>query len=111
MEHWHAIFDAADLIHERCDFLVANSQIRGLDIVQVNDFLHSTDHPEPWPPYLVAFASNGCGDYFAYDTRVEPARIVYIDPDRSIRENLGVDDAFVFDSFASWHEAKTHPRT
>jgi hypothetical protein len=55
---------------------------------------------------LVAFASNGCGDYFAYDTRRTPHTIVYIDPDNTVAENLAIDDGYTFESFEEWHAAK-----
>ena len=71
----------------------------------VNEFLHA-DNSNRWPPFLVAFASNGCGDYFAYDTRTEPAKIVYMDPDRTVDENLSIADGFEFDTFEAWYEMK-----
>ena len=65
--HWITMLDASDPIHEACDFLVLNSPYEGLRWVNVNEFLHSANCNR-WPPFLIAFSSNGCGDYFAYDT-------------------------------------------
>jgi hypothetical protein len=101
--HREAIFDSKDPIHDRCDFLIPSSPYKLLRIVTVNEFLHSSTNPNPWPPYLVAFASNGCGDYFAYDLRTEPFRIVYMDPDYTIEENLNAPDRLEFSSFEEWY--------
>ena len=43
---------------------------------------------DPWPGYLVAFATQECGDYFAYDLRTEIPSVVYVDPDKTVEENL-----------------------
>ena len=103
--HVIALSDHADPIHEACDFLVLNSPYKLLSLVEVNRSLHAPDHPDPWPEFLVAFASNGCGDYFAikvadggHDT------IVYIDPDMSVDENLASDDRSMdFATFDEWY--------
>jgi hypothetical protein len=105
-EHWRALLDPSDPIHAACDFLVLDSPYKLLRLQHVNEFLHVEDHFDPWPGYLVAFASNGCGDYFAYDIRQMPYTIIYIDPDKTVAENLGMDDRYTFHSFAEWHAAK-----
>ena len=102
--HRQAFLDAADPIHDASDFLVPSTPYPGLDIVQVNDCLRTP--PNAWPVFLVAFASNGCGDYFAYDLRNSPEHIIYIDPDLTVDENLASDDKLQYDSFACWHAAK-----
>lgn len=104
--HRAAIQDSSDLIHRACDFLLAESPHELLRLSHVNHMLHSVDHPEAWPRFLIAFASNGCGDYFAYDTRTSPYPITYMDPDNTIAENLSLDDGYAFSSFAEWHAAK-----
>jgi hypothetical protein len=71
--------------------------------VRRNQWLHSAEFFDPWPDFLVAFASNGCGDYFAYDLRQYPVRVIYIDPDRPVAENLTQDDQLAFDSFEEWY--------
>src|SRR5438034_1068785 len=86
--HQQAILDTSDPIRQRCDFLVTREQCEWLDIVRTNAWLHNSEVHDPWPNFLIAFASNGCGDYFAYDTRRWPVTIIYIDPDRTVQENL-----------------------
>lgn len=103
-QHRRAMMDSADPIHEACDFLVVESPYELLRWVGVNEFLHAADNSNRWPPYLVAFASNGCGDYFAYDTRTAPAKILYMDPDKRVDENLSKTDGFEFDTFEAWYE-------
>ena len=103
--HRQAFDDADDPIHDDCDFLVPSTPFPGLDIVQVNDRLHAKG-PFAWPAFLVAFASNGCGDYFAYDLRTSQTRVIYIDPDETVDENLVSDDRLQYDSFALWHAAR-----
>jgi hypothetical protein len=65
---------------------------------------------DPWPEHLVAFASNGCGDYFAYDLRSDPPAIIYIDLDLTVRENLESPDKLIHASFEEWREAKLADR-
>lgn len=105
-EHRRAILDGSDPIHQCCDFLVPESPYRLLDIVHANEFLHGAEHPDPWPTFLVAFASNGCGDYFAYDNRSNPPSVIYMDPDSFVAENLAATDALTFDSFDAWYTRK-----
>ena len=85
--HRAAILDSADPIHSASEFLVLDTPNALLPIRKTNDYLRQRPI-EKWPDYLFAFASNGCGNYFAYDTRTSPYRIVYIDPDYTIDENL-----------------------
>ena len=91
------------------DYMVGPSRLEAgsedLWGVRTNAWLHSSEVHDPWPDFLVAFASNGCGDYFAYDTRQWPVTIIYIDPDRTVRENLSDtdEDKLRYDSFESWY--------
>lgn len=103
--HRQAMSDDTDPIHEACDFLVPSSRYELLRIIDVNEFLHRPKDWNCWPTYLVAFASNGCGDYFAYDLRAVPMRIVYMDPCRTVDENLTEDDRLEFDCFEDWYES------
>ncbi len=105
-EHRRCLTELDDPIHEACDFLVIDSAHQLLRIVDVNRQLHSPDGRDPWPSFLVALASNGCGDYFAYDTRHTPYPILYLDPDRTVGENLGASDALTFESFSAWRRDK-----
>ncbi len=82
--HRRAMLDPADRIHGACDFLLLHRTDKMRTILEENRWLHSKSHYDPWPPYLVAFASNGCGDFFAYDLRAQPCPIIYIDPDTSL---------------------------
>lgn len=102
-KHRQAMLDPADPIHEWCDFLVPDSPHELLRWVDVNKFLHAPDHWNPWPPFLVAFASNGCGDYFAYDLRTSPPRVIYLDPFNTVAEDLEADDKLEFSSFEEWY--------
>jgi hypothetical protein len=104
--HREALFELTDPIHEACDFLVIESQCELLRLREVNDFLHDSQHPDKWPEFLVAFASNGCGDYFAYDLRSQPPQIIYMDPDRRVDENLSSDDKLTYESFEDWYDQK-----
>lgn len=103
--HWLAMLDPTDPIHEACDFLVPNSPYELLRWAGVNEFLHTPGNWNRWPPFLVAFASNGCGDYFAYDLRSDPPRVLYMDPDRTVEENLAAEDRLEYDSFEDWYTA------
>jgi len=105
-KHRKALSDPLDPIHTVCDFLVGEPPYELLRLTDVNASLRAPENPDPWPAYLVAFASNGCGDYFAYDTRRSPYLIVYIDPDNTVAENLAMDDGYTFESFDEWHAAK-----
>lgn len=107
--HRRAFLDPEEPIHEACDFLLPSSPYSGLQLVGINEFLHHA-HPDPWPVFLLAFASNGCGDYFAYDLRSSPPIIVYIDPDHTVAENLASGDMLWYPGFASWYAAKIQRR-
>jgi len=67
-------------------------------VLEVNAELRHREH-DPFPKHLIAFATNECGDFFCFDKK--SGLIIYIDPDRSIEENL-TDDEFVFASFKDW---------
>ena len=82
------------------------SNNKSLDLVAVNQWLHSPQVWAPWPDFLVAFASNGCGDYFAYDMRQSPPSIIYIDPDATPEENLADPEALRYSSFGEWYESQ-----
>jgi hypothetical protein len=86
--HQRAMRDALDPIHRACDFYAPPEENSTLNIVALNDWLHSKQVWAPWPEYLIAFASNGGGDYFAYDFHSSPARIVYIGGERTPEEHL-----------------------
>jgi hypothetical protein len=109
-QHRWAMLDPADPIHDACDFLVPSSQYELLRWVGVNESLHATGYWNRWPGFLVAFASNGCGDYFAYDLRSDPPRIIYMDPDATVEENLAAEDKLEFASFADWYSHKLRKR-
>lgn len=103
--HRAALLDPSDPIHDACDFLLLESQHELLDIGLVNGFLHRDGSWNQWPNFLVAFASNGCGDYYAYDLRTPAPAIVYIDPDRTVIENLEALDQLTYPSFDIWYRA------
>jgi hypothetical protein len=101
--HQRVMADTSDPIHRACDFYTLSGE---RDIVALNKWLHSQEVWSPWPDYLIAFASNGCGDYFAYDTRQSPAPIVYIGPDGTPEEKLADPDALRYESFDEWYESE-----
>jgi hypothetical protein len=109
--HRQAMQDASDPVHEWCDFLVPESLHSLLRWVEVNELLHAADSLSCWPSFLVAFASNGCGDYFAYDLRSKPSGVVYVDPDDTIEENLTAEDRLVYGSFEEWYESRRRHRS
>jgi hypothetical protein len=104
--HKRALLDSSDPIHGACDFLLPRRTEKMRGIVEQNELLRAGGESDPWPEYLVAFASNGCGDYFAYDLRSEPYSIIYIDPDATPHENVAGEDSLRYDSFESWYESK-----
>ena len=81
--HCRALVDASDPIHGTSDFLLPLSKYKLLRFVETNESLRARPH-DPWPDFLVAFASNGCGDFFAYDVRERPHAIIYVDPDLTV---------------------------
>ena len=97
--HRQALLDFSDPIHEACAFLDLS------DIVRENDWIHGPKCGDPWPDFLIAFASNQCGDFFAYDTRQNPASIIYIDPDNTVGENLESSDKLSYATFEHWYES------
>jgi len=103
--HTRALIDSSDPIHEACDFLVVSSPHELLRILEVNHDLHCSDNPDPWPSHLVAFASNGCGDYFALRLHGSGHySILYVDPDRTVEENLSSEDqSLKFATFDEWY--------
>ena len=103
LRHRAALLNPADPIHDACDFLLAESPHELLRLADVHGLLHGSDCTDGWPAFLVAFASNGCGDYFAYDLR-HGMQVIYIDPDLSVAENLSAKDRLRFDTFDQWYE-------
>jgi hypothetical protein len=104
--HVRALLDLSDPIHEACDFLVLESEYELLRFDAVNAYLRDRGRWNPWPEHLVAFASNGCGDYFAYDLRSVPPLIIYIDPYVTVQKNLEAPDKLIYRTFDEWREAK-----
>jgi hypothetical protein len=101
--HRSALLDPHDPIHDHKE-LLALGKGASESILEVNETLRSDDWKE-WPEYLVAFATNGCGDFFAYDTRQEPYRVYYIGPIDTAFEAMASceDEGFVFNSFDDWY--------
>src|SRR5207253_4957262 len=104
--HRRALMDSTDPIHKECDFLVPSSSNTSLQIIHINEWLHGPKVWNPWPDFLIAFASNGCGDYFAYDVRSKPYRIIYIGPDHTFEESLKDPAALRYDSFEQWYASE-----
>mgnify|MGYP001545754790 CR=1 FL=1 len=110
--HVLCLADPADPIHGACDFLLLESSVELLSLVHVNEFLRRPDKWNRWPAHLVAFASNGCGDYFAYDLRSPALTIVYLDPSAPPEEALSSSDRLTFQSFDHWrsHQLELYMR-
>jgi hypothetical protein len=91
--------DSFNPVHER--LLPCNGHG---SIFEVNERLRGTEYKQ-WPIYLIAFATEGCGDYFAFDTRTFPYRIYYIDPIGTAAESMASceEEGFVFESFDEWY--------
>ncbi len=106
MRHQQAMRDPTNPIHAACDFFVPRSPNTSLDIEAVNAWVHSSRFWAPWPEFLVAFASQGCGDYFAYDLRQSPPSVIYLGTDHTPEELLRNPEALRYDSFDSWYESQ-----
>lgn len=87
---------------QKFGLLLPDCEIEGLDIDGVNDFLHYNHRYDPWPENLFAFATMGCGDYFAYYNVGDDTKIIYIDPDKTVADNLSSTDKMLFNSFNEW---------
>ena len=97
-----ALHDPSDPIRKRVDLLTLDDGPGG--IVEANEFLRPLEWRQ-WPDYIIAFASGGCGDYFAFDTRTVPYRVYYIDTLGTVAESIASceQEAFVFESFDHWY--------
>ena len=73
-------------IREACEFLLVDST-EHRDLLRKNVWLRQ-NYSQGWTPSYIAFASHGCGDYFAYDLNFEPYRIIYVRSIRDARGNL-----------------------
>src|SRR5262245_10078899 len=85
-KHKRALLDLADPIHEAVELLLPEGN-DCQSIFKVNDSRRQLDWKE-WPQYLIAFATQGCGDYFCYDIRAQPYLIYYIDPIGTAAESI-----------------------
>jgi hypothetical protein len=101
--HRAALLTPADPVHIRKD-LLAVGEGQCWDIFEVNERMRSL-HWKEWPDYLVAFATNGCGDYFAYDRREQPYPVYYIGPIDTATEAMESckNERFVFACFDDWY--------
>jgi len=105
--HLAALLDLSDPIHKRTLLLTPEGNTCQ-SIFTVNADLRALAWKQ-WPDYLVAFATNECGDYFAFDTRTVPYRVYYIDPIGTAPESIAgcEQEGYVFESFDEWYEDKT----
>jgi hypothetical protein len=94
-----ALLDESDPIHDR--LLLCNGDA---SIFRINAELRMVDFKK-WPDFLIAFATMGCGDYFAFDIRSFPYRIYYIDPIGTAAESMEAceQEGFAFASFDDWY--------
>jgi hypothetical protein len=102
--HRAALADAADPIHGRVVLLAAERDGERETIFSANENLRKTEWKE-WPACLLAFATNGCGDYFAYDLRHHPYPVYYIGPIGTTPDEMATceQEDFVFPSFDQWY--------
>src|SRR4051794_19909410 len=101
--HRAALLDPGDPIHDHKEMLGLEKD-DSFNILEVNNRQRQREW-KGWPEHLIAFATNGCGDYFAYDTRNEPYRVYYIEPNDTVSESIRECDAqgFVFPDFDAWY--------
>jgi SMI1 / KNR4 family (SUKH-1) len=103
IRHRAALLDPLDPVHGRRLLLTAEGN-EVSNIFEINRDILALDWKE-WPEHLIAFATNGCGDYFAYDTRSEPYRVYYVGPTDSAPEAIAIceKEGFLFDCFDDWY--------
>src|SRR3954454_25033274 len=87
---------------ERLPSLLWFVRHESIGLIDVNRRLRRPG-PRAYPDRLIAFATNECGDYYCFDR--DTGRIVYIDPDHSVEENLR-DGELVYESFEAWVEQR-----
>jgi hypothetical protein len=104
--HRRALLNASDPIHKRTVLLMPEGN-ECESILKVYEFLRQVEW-KGWPSHLLAFATNECGDYFAYDTREKPYRVYYIDPIGTVEESVSEceREGFVFSDFDDWYRHK-----
>lgn len=102
--HRRAMRDALDPIHRACDFYVPPEENSTRNVVALNEWVHSDKFWAPWPEYLVAFASEGCGDYYAYDLRSSLPKIVHLGGELPPEEDLQEPENIAGQIFDEWYE-------
>ncbi len=102
--HRAALVDMSDPIHTQAHLLTA---MGNRSIFKINADMRA-ENWKNWPDYLVAFATNECGDYFAYDTRTIPYRVYYIGPTETVPEGVAActREGFIFETFDDWYTNK-----
>ena len=105
--HRAALLDPADPIHAQTLLLGPEGDAQR-SLFAVNADLRAVRWKR-WPDYLVAFATHGCGDYFALDTRTVPHRVYYIDPTENAPEGMAgcEQEGYVFAGFDAWYAQET----
>jgi len=103
--HRNAMLDPLDPIHRACDFYVPPEENSTHNIVALNDWIHGGKFWAPWPEFLVAFASHGCGGYYAYDLRSFPPRIVHLGGELTPEEYLQEPENITGQTFDEWYDA------
>ena len=106
-----ALMNPHDPIHQ-CASLLTASDNPMLDVASVNADLRSINWKQ-WPEHFTAFATNECGDYFAFDTSQSPYRVYYVGPEDSAPEAIAAceDEGYIFDSFDAWYDRKLAARS
>ncbi len=106
-----ALLDSGDPIH-RCSVLLTTSDNPLLDAASVNAHMRSIEWKE-WPNHFVAFATNECGDYFAFNASQTPYKIYYVGPTDTVPEAVASceEEGFVFDHFDEWYDHEIADRS
>ncbi len=89
--------------------LLAESEVELLDVSRVNERLHDLDYAAPWPEEAFAFATNECGDYFAYYSMGDVQVIIYVNPFESPEAAIRNEDALIYSTFEEWRSSKLDP--
>ncbi|MDJ0710804.1 MAG: hypothetical protein QNJ14_10455 [Woeseiaceae bacterium] len=104
LPHRRDIENADDRIHIACEYLLPDGPGRQ-DFLEANRYLRKESW-QGWEKPYVAFASQGCGDWFAYDTSIIPYKIFYVDPTERVKDAAAKsgEGTLVLATYEAWKE-------